>query len=297
MKKFGLFLFVAILSPTIWGQTVFTYVAGETENDPRYAYDQALLKLALEKTTDQYGPYKLSPSKLGNQKRNIQDAVDNVYPNLFAKLSYDPTLKEDLIYIPIPADRGIVGYRVCFTSEKIKEELKTVTTVEQLKKYSMLQGIGWSDVAILKAAGFTVKTGTNYDGMFKMVAVNRVDMFPRGANELLGEWNLNKKTKGLTYDESVAVYYPLPRFFFTNKSNKEAAKRIQEGLEIAFKDGSFQSLWKEYYQESVDMIALEKRTIFRIDNPDVKGLDTAYEKYNFTPESSNTEENEEGEVE
>lgn len=286
MKKYVFLLLSSMFTAPLFAQTTFTYVAGESANDPRYAYDQALLRLALDKTTEKYGSYTLSPSKLGsNQKRNEQDAIDNTFPNFFVKLSYSTELATRLDYIPIPADRGIVGYRVCFTSEKIKSQLTQVQTLEQLKEFSMLQGIGWGDVGILKAAGFKVKTGTNYDGMFKMVAVNRVDLFPRGANELLGEWDLHKDTRGLTYDESVAVYYPLPRFFFTNKQNTEAAKRVQEGLEMAYEDGSFQTLWKKYYQDSVDMVALDQRKIFRINNPAVQDLDTSYEKYNFNPET------------
>ncbi|MBN2686178.1 MAG: hypothetical protein JXR40_12930 [Pontiellaceae bacterium] len=297
MKVYKLALLISMCTASALAQTTFTCVAGETENDPRSAYEKALLKLALDKTVEKYGPYTLGQSKLGsNQKRNEQDAIDNVYPNLFVKLSYSERLTEELAYIPIPADRGIVGYRVCFTSEKIKQELSEVETLEQLKEFKMLQGIGWSDVEILKAAGFRVITGTNYKGMFKMVAVNRVDLFPRGANELLGEWELNKNVAGLTYDESVALYYPLPRFFFTNKKNTEALKRVQEGLEMAFKDGSFQKLWEQYYQDSVDMIALDKRKIFRIKNPDVANLDTAYEKYNYDPEAEK-EEHEETEPE
>ena len=285
MNKYAFTLLSALFTLSLSAQTTFTYVAGESANDPRYAYDQALLKLALEKTVEKYGPYTLQPSKLGsNQKRNETDAIENTFPNFFLKLSYSSELAKQLDYIPIPADRGIVGYRVCFTSEEIKRQLQEVQTIEQFKKFDMLQGIGWSDVAILKAAGFTVKTGTNYDGMFKMVAVNRVDLFPRGANEMLGEWNLHKDTKGLTYDESLALYYPLPRFFFTNRQNKEAAKRVQEGLEIAFEDGSFQALWREHYQDSVDMIKLDQRKIFRITNPSVTDLDPSYEKYNFNPE-------------
>ena len=274
-----------LLSPLVFGQTVFTYVVGESENDPRYLYDQALLRLALDKTVPKYGEYKMVPARAGaNIKRNEQDAVDDAYENFFTKLSYTPALAEKLAYVAIPADRGIVGYRVCFTSEKVKALLKDVETVEQLKEFSMLQGIGWADVEILKAAGFKVKTGTYYNGMFRMVAAGRVDLFPRGANELLDEWNANKDVKGLTYDESLAVYYPMPRFFFTNKKNQEAAKRVKDGLDLAFEDGSFQALWEKNYAESIKMVALDKRKIFRVGNPSLGGLDTAYEKYNYKPE-------------
>ena len=285
--KLRFMLLSLVIVPAVYAQTVFTYVVGEVNNDPRYLYDQALLRLALDKTVPEYGEYKLVPAKVGgNTKRNELDAIEDVYPNFFTKLSYAEEVAGKLAYVPIPADRGIVGYRVFFTSEKVREQLKSVDSVEQLKKFSMLQGIGWVDADILKAAGFNVKTGTNYDGMFKMVAVNRVDLFPRGANEMLGEWQSHKDVRGLTYDEALAVYYPMPRFFFTNKKNSQALSRVQKGLEIAYADGSFQDLWEEYYSDSIEMVALEKRRIFRVPNPGLSKLDLAYEKYNYDPEAN-----------
>ena len=89
------------------------------------------------------------------------------------------------------------------------------------------------------------------------------------------------------YDDSIALYYPLPRFFFTKKSNVTAIKRVEEGLVTAYNDGSFQKLWKEYYQSSVDFVNLQKRTLFRISNPFLGGIDKSYEKYIYHPSGIN----------
>ncbi len=39
-------------------------------------------------------------------------------------------------------------------------------------------------------------------------------------------------------DENVALYYPLPRVFFTHNSNRQAIARVQQGLKAAWRDGS-----------------------------------------------------------
>jgi len=84
-----------------------------------------------------------------------------------------------------------------------------------------------------------------------MVATGRFDLFARGANELLKEFGSHKKIKDLMYDKSIALYYPLPRFFFTAKSNTRAIKRIEEGLIAAYQDGSIEKVWKKQYGPSV----------------------------------------------
>lgn len=285
MKRHWLTVFFCSMISLAHAEDVYTYATGEIENDSRYVYEQAVLKLALEKTVETYGPYKLIPSKVGsNVKRNEQQLIDGTYENFIVKLAYEPRLADQLAYIPFPVERGILGYRVFFTSEKIKGQLKDVTTLEQLKKFSILQGIGWSDVSILREAGFDVKTGTNYDTMFKMVAVNRADLFSRGVTELYGEWQARQDVKGLTFDESISLHYPVPRFFFINKKNQQALKRIQDGLEAAYADGSFQELWHKNFDEGLNVISLKNRKIFNINNPGVAGLDTSYEKYNYKPE-------------
>lgn len=259
--------------------TVFTYRSAESETDHRYDFDKAVLELALEKTQATHGDFTLQPSPVMNFSRAVEELKAKRLENLFVKLSAEDAHYDDLSYVPIPIDKGIVGYRVFFLSDQIKDAFSQVKTVEELKQFSFLQGLGWGDVPILEAAGFTVETRPGYDMLFPMVAKNRADVFPRGANELLPEYRANKHIEGLAYDERLVLYYPLPRFFFTSKGNEAAAKRVTEGLEIAIEDGSFDELWNEYYKESIDFLKLDTRTILKIENPNIKKYDPSFERY------------------
>lgn len=264
--------------------TVFTYRSPESINDNRYEYDRLLLDLALRKTEAKYGPYKLVASISGaNELRSVMIAETNIHENYFVKQSVKPSLMEKLAYIPFPIDRGIVSYRVAFIAEGKQEKIEKIKTVEQLKKLTIVQGTGWFDTEILKHQGFTLLSSSYYESMFNMVARGRADLFTRGANELLHEWKTHQNIKGLTFDKSMVIHYPMPRFFFTNKSNTEAIKRVSEGIMIAYKDGSLIELWQQQYQESIDFVALKNRTLFKINNPFIKALDSSYEQYNYDP--------------
>ena len=263
---------------------VFYYQSKKSDTDPRFQYYYELLKLSLEKTKEKYGPYQLKILPFqANNKRLKKLSLDGKFENFIFKYSVSQELMNQFEYASFPIDRGIVGYRVAFLSKKTKEKLNTVQSINDLKKFPILQGLGWLDTKILKANHFEVITGSDYKGLFSMVAKDYGELFFRGANELYQEWKLHKNIKNLTYDERIVLYYPLPRFFFTNKANKKAIKRIEEGLILAAKDGSFVDLWNEYYFDSINFVNLYKRKIFKIENPFLKGIDKEYEKYIYLP--------------
>ncbi len=242
----------------------------------------ALLKLALEKTRPTYGDYKMKgvPPSM-SLLRSLSDAVDNNYPNLTIEVGYEEKLTDSgmLTYINIPIDGGIFGYRVCFTNPAIKEQLKKVNSLNDLRKFTIAQGVGWVDTEILRANGLNVVEISNYDGIFKMVAAGRVDLFCRGANQLKSEVAEFKSLAKLTYDESFVLVYPLPRFFYLNAKNTLAKERIQTGLQIAFKDGSFKKLWQNHYQSSIDFSKLHQRKHIYLENPLLKNLPLDYKQY------------------
>jgi len=277
-------LMLFIMCNSVSAETIFTYRAKESESDTRYEYDKRLLDLALQKTEEKYGPYKLVPSAAGsNTKRAQIDAEAGRYENFFFKQSVTPALLEKFGHVPFPIDRGIVGYRVAFVSEETKQKLKSVKTLDELKQLVFLQGVGWNDADILKSHGFNVMLSGYYESMFKMIAYNRADMFIRGANELLAEWEAHKDIENLRYDETIVIHYPMPRFFFTTKTNTEAIKRVQEGIMAAYSDGSLIALWEQEYQASIDFSALKNRKVFELDNPFIQNLDKSFIQYNYDP--------------
>lgn len=263
---------------------IFTFRAPETKGDLRYNYDNAILKLALEKTIPTHGKFEFKASPRMNFAKTKKVLKKNKLPNFFAKQSYSQEWDKDMILVPFPVDLGIVGYRVCFLSSQLKEEFSKVQSLSDLKKYVHGQGKGWGDVKILRSHNFKVVERPKYKSLFELTAKRRgFDIFCRGANELAGEWKNFSKIKNLAYDESIALVYPLPRFFFTSKSNKKAADRVLAGLKMAYEDGSLQELWKKNYAESINFVRLDKRKIFRIDNPNLAGLDKSFEKYFYNP--------------
>lgn len=266
-------------------EMIISHRLAETSNDKREAYNIALLQLALEKTKDKYGPYRMQSIPQMNTPRSLYAASLNIYPNLLLEISYDENhvKKGDLTYVDFPVDLGVVGFRVCFVNAALKEKVAKVKTLEELKQYSIAQGVGWADTTILRANGFKVVEVATYEGLFKMVSAGRVDLFCRGANEIFKEYNTFKYLQGLAVDDSFAIVYPLPRFYFLSSHNLIAKARIQEGLQIAYHDGSLMQLWNAHYATSLNFANLKHRRIFRITNPMITKLPKDYEQYFYDP--------------
>ncbi|MDE1460717.1 hypothetical protein [Spartinivicinus poritis] len=280
---------LCLLSVQSMAATTFTYRAPESGKDARYNYDTSVLELALKKTREAYGDYVLKPSPVMNFARAIRSAEQNQYENFFFKQSYDSALEQkELVYVPFPIDLGIVGYRVCFLSKKIKERVASAKSFAELSQFTHGQGVGWADTRILENSGMKVTSVHNYESLFHLVAANRFDLFCRGANELYEEYNAYKHIKNLSYDTSMSIAYPLPRFFYTHKSNTAAIERVYKGLRMAYKDGSLKLLWLKSYKQSIDFVELSKRQIYWIENPNLKGLESdEYRQYFYDPFKEN----------
>lgn len=263
--------------------TVVTARSTSVEEDQRFKYEHALLRLALEKSKKEYGDYELRFSSRMNLSRTLEASKTDALENFFFKTSYAPEYLEHNIYIPIPVDLGLVGYRVCFASEHTKKKIKKTVSLEELKTLTIGQGQGWQDVEILRHNGFKVVEVASYQNLFPMVAIDRFDLFCRGANEILAEWNAFNTTPDLAIDESVLLFYPFPRFFWTNKNNVEIAERIHLGLDRAYKDGSLKQVWDQLYLDSVNFARLAERKLYILENPLLDELSGEYQKYFFDP--------------
>lgn len=283
IKSLVIILLAALCLPihTAKAEMVITVRAPDTKADKRKNYPNAAVKLALDKTQAKYGSYTLKYTVQMNTQRLLAATRANILPNLLIQSVYDDSIfaKPGLTFIDIPFDLGITSYRICFINPVIQGELKEIKHLDELKRFSIVQGIGWPDTKILRHNGFKVIESNSYDGLFKMIPARRADLFCRGINELKNEYSDYKELNGLGYDTSFALFYPLPRYFYLNEANRELKVRIEEGLQMAYKDGSLKRLLFEFYADDIQFATVPQRHVFQLENPSLKGLDPKYKDY------------------
>ena len=71
----------------------------------------------------------------------------------------------------------------------------------------------------------------------------------------------------LTVEPTLALYYPLPVYFFVARDNTALAERLQRGLQRALTDGSLKALFLQYHGSLLRQVQLDKRRLFRLNNP------------------------------
>lgn len=281
-----LLLLLALSLPSLtMAATRFTLITGETQQDVRMNYYRAAMRLALEKTRPDYGDYELLDAIRMNKPRMRLEVQTPGKNALFIVDSWPQEIPQPGVsLVPFPIDLGVLGYRVCFVGSARAQALAGVHTLSQLQQFTQGVGTGWRDADILRYNGFRVQEVDNYESLFRLVARGRIDLFCRGANEILNEWkNHRPGLPGLTVDSHVALFYPLIHSLYSHATYSKERERLLRGLQLAWKDGSLQRLWRHHFQPSLVFARLDSRQIFRLTNPQLPDESTDYRAYLYDP--------------
>lgn len=234
-----------------------------TANDPQQQYMLALLRLACSKTSTEC---QLQPARPMVQSRAIQLLQR---PDSSIDLLWTMTSKErerQLLPVRIPLYKGLIGWRIALLGKDRGQLLANVRNVEDLRAYRAGQGHDWPDVGILRAAGLSVVTSSDYEPLFSMLNQQRFDYFPRAVTEIENEF-LAHRNVGISIDPHVLIHYPTAFYFFVAPGNKPLARLLETGLERAIADGSFDRLFRQFHAGALRRLQLDKRVIIHLNNP------------------------------
>ena len=263
---------------------IVTHKLPEYGDLERKTYEQLVIELALEKTRQRVGAFEMVPVNVISRTHAIAALSQNLYQNFVMVLSYEDSLLEsgNLIYIPFPVELGALSYRICYANSKLATQVQEIDSLQELKAYKVGIGAGWVDAKILHHHGVQIVEGSNITGLFRMTQAGRADLFCPSPTEYFHELR-KEKASDLQLENKLALYYPLPKFLFSHKSNQALMDRIKEGIDIAYKDGSFQQLWREVHEADLKRAKLHERHFINMENPFISTLDDDYKKYLFNP--------------
>jgi hypothetical protein len=221
-------------------EVVYPTLGGD---DSRSAYPLAVLKLALEASQR---AYRLSRDPVPrSQARAITD-LDAGGQITVAWMGTSAELESRLLPVRVPIWRGLLGFRLFLIARDRQPLFSAVRTIDDLRQFSMGQGIGWSDVRILDNAGLRVTTAP-YETLFAMVGAGRIDAFPRGAVEATAELvEFGRDQPAVALERDLLLVYHFDQFFFTSRRNPALADAIRRGFEAAYDDGSFLALFRTH---------------------------------------------------
>ena len=265
MRKTGIILsFIVLFSTNSFSKPL---VVNYFQKDLRFELEIKLLELALQETINTDGEFALRPTnEKVTQGRGLklleQGKIDVVF------LPTSKKREQRFLPIKIPLLRGILGYRIFLIHKDSINDFDEISTFEQLrKKYIAGFGTHWADRDILEDNDIRVMESPNYESLFNMLELKRFDYFPRGITEVWRELEeFGTKHPNLIVEKQIALYYPYSVYYFVNKSNVKLAGRIERGLKVLLKNGSFKKLFFKYYAPYIKQANLENRKLFRIKN-------------------------------
>lgn len=237
-----------------------------SRNDSNARYAIGLLELAISKTKKDY-KIKTTPGELTAmrlQESTKSGTIDVIWT------ATNKELEEELTPVRIPLEKGLLGHRIFIVHRDNKNLLANVETLDDLKKFTIGQGRGWTDAEILRANGFKVILAPKYESLFYMVDGKRFQLFPRGVNEPHTEIE-KRKDLDLAIDDHVMLVYKMPYYFFVNPAKKQLADDIEAGLNAAIEDGSFDKFFyaDETTQKVIKNVTSNGRHIFELVNPNL----------------------------
>jgi ABC-type amino acid transport substrate-binding protein len=243
-----------------------TYPGFEVAGDVRFLPYVELLQQALKRTEGEYGPAKAVPTTLAmTEARYLKELANGTVDVIWSSATEER--EQQFLPVRIPLDKGLLGYRIALISQDRQAAIDRVKTLADLRKLIIGQGLGWGDVALYRANGIRVSEA-RYESLFTMVSNGRFDLFPRGIGEAFAEYDkFSRANPKLAIEKDLAFYYPWPYYFFFNRNNAALAKRVEEGLRMMIKDGSFDALFQQHYGDSIKRANLSGRRLIRIANP------------------------------
>ena len=239
-----------------------------TKNTVHNLYFPKLLELALRKTQDSQGPYaiRFSPQPLSTgrilAKLKSGEGIDVIWA------LPDAQHERDLRRIPVSLLRGLSNHRVFLIRAGEEERFKEIDSLENLRKLRAGQGQHWVDTQVLRANQLPVVTSANHELLFNMLTGKRFDYFPRGLYEVQAELEQYADLE-LAIEPRLMLHYPAPVYFYLHPDNESLAQRIEEGLRLAQKDGSFDELFFSMpgFRWGYRQMHSSERTVLNLDLP------------------------------
>jgi ABC-type amino acid transport substrate-binding protein len=268
-RFFQLFLAIllcCVLQTQAQAVTTVIYPDSEEKGDPRFNDLIEILKTALEKTVPEFGMFTMRAS---NIQANGLRYLNNLKTGNDLNVLWSSTSEEkENTYLPIriPLRKGLLGYRVALISKDKQALVDQVKTLDDLKKLTIGQGVGWDDVKLYEANGIDV-IQAKYSNLFRMLSYGRFELFPRGIGEVLTEFAQHKdENPKLAIEQNLLLYYPWPYYFFFNKKDKSLQQRVELGLRKMLKDGSFDAIFLKYNGKAIEALNFKQRRIIRMEN-------------------------------
>lgn len=264
---------IALPGPGALAREVMVYRYRDKANtERRDAYQLELLALALDRTVDSDGPYRIVRfSERVTPRRLLMEMNDGRRINIFVGASrtvQGGVGHHEQLAVPFSIVDRLVGFRVPIVRRADLPRFRAIQTIDQLKRLRAGQGGDWIDSRILRHNGFRLDDSGQLDTLLPMLASQRFDYVPIGIVEVESLLAQHPDIAAqLTVLPGMAIEYPLPMIFYVSNKFPAMGARLHRGLRAARTDGSFDRLLRKHFGTELKVIRNGVKRHFVIANP------------------------------
>ena len=235
------------------------------EIDARASYAQSVIELALSKTTEEYGEAHFRYSDTPMERKRMELSVEQ---GDFANVLMVPgsnDFDERYILVPIPIDRGLLGYRVSLIHKESRNRFEGVKTLEALRRNRACLGEHWKITRIFEHNDLPVITDPQFKSLFRLLNHQRCEYFSRGIGEIIVEidhWT--REYPDLAVEPHVVLRTPQAFYLYVSRKHPQVAERLLMGLERAIEDKSFHALFQKRFSGDFETLGLSRRTTINL---------------------------------
>lgn len=242
----------------------------------RNQYTIEVLRTALDRTRDAYGPYELRPSPAMHEKFRpaaLEHGDEGINISAFPSKSGN---SHKLVAVRIPIDRGLMGYRILTIRAADQPRFDAVHSLDDLKAFRFGLLGSWDDVGILQHDGLAIETGTSMEGLLRMLEAKRFDALNISVPPSV---ELHDRTAaafpGIAIETTLLLHYPMPVYFWfrDTEDGRRRADRVRIGLESMVQDGTLKSLFHKWYGATLARLEVDRRRVVELPNPQLDPAD------------------------
>lgn len=217
-------------------------------SEDRIEYELAATRLALEKSRDPYGDYRLSidrqPYSYSRLLRMLQlgNEINMISAPVTAGHRQAP-----LKIVKVPLLRGMLGKRLLIVRREDLADFERITQLSQLRAYTAGLGFDWTDLLFFDHNRLPYSTGSDITQLFTMLQRKRFDYLPLGQIEARSALANSGLGEQLALVKGVMIQYPQPVYLQVSANRPDLAQRLEYGLSRAQADGSLQQLFEQHY--------------------------------------------------
>lgn len=236
----------------------------QSANDPNGYYAAKMIQLALDHMDTKYKTETIGGDL--TQVRMMEDVKSGTLDIMWAGTSKD--LEDELEPVRIPLYKGLLGHRFLIIRKGDQDKFDRVKSIDDLRQIPLGQGTAWIDTKILEANGLKVVKTMKYQNLFFMLDGSRFDAFPRAVFEPFSEVDKHPELN-LAVEKRLMLVYKMDFYLFVSKSNKRLAREMEQGLNRAIADGSFEKVFMSSpsVQEAIQKGDLKNRVVIPLNNP------------------------------